>query len=117
MPRPTGPTNPLLQETVTELKQAGFKGDKFLLTLGKELNKPENQKPELSISRLESIAEEGETVAVPGKILGSGLLSKKLTVYAVGFSAFAKRAIEKAGGKALDISEIQKAKTSARILK
>ncbi|MBI4016012.1 MAG: 50S ribosomal protein L18e [Candidatus Aenigmarchaeota archaeon] len=117
MPKPTGPTNPLLQETIRELKQEGFKGDKFLLALGKELNRPENQKPELSVSRLERIAEEGETVAVPGKVLGPGSISKKLTVYASGFSASARKAIEKAGGKALGIEEVKKSKAKIRILK
>jgi large subunit ribosomal protein L15 len=37
--------------------------------------------------------------AEPVKILAKGALSKKLTVHAHGFSALAKEAIEKAGGK------------------
>jgi large subunit ribosomal protein L15 len=41
------------------------------------------------------------------KVLGDGKLSKKLTVSAHGFSASAKSAIEKAGGK-IDVIEIKK---------
>ena len=40
------------------------------------------------------------------KILGDGELSKKLTVSAFAFSASAKQAIEKVGGKALIIKEL-----------
>jgi large subunit ribosomal protein L15 len=40
------------------------------------------------------------------KILGDGVLSKKLTVSADAFSASAIQAIEKAGGKALIIKEL-----------
>jgi len=40
------------------------------------------------------------------KILGEGELSKKLTVSAFAFSASAKQAIEKVGGKALIIKEL-----------
>lgn len=40
------------------------------------------------------------------KILGDGELSKKLTVSAFSFSASAKQAIEKIGGKALIVKEL-----------
>jgi len=45
------------------------------------------------------------------KILGDGTLSKSLTVYAHKFSASAKEAIEKAGGKVVVISEAENEET------
>ncbi len=45
---------------------------------------------------------------VPGKVLGSGPLEKKLVVGAFSFSAAARMKIETAGGEALTIEEFVK---------
>ncbi len=47
------------------------------------------------------------------KVLGSGSLGKKLTVYADAFSQSAKQAIENAGGKAILIKEAGSGGTAA----
>lgn len=56
---------------------------------------------EVNLSRLERHAGENDVVFVPGKVLGSGVITKKLTVGALSFSGTAVRKITAAGGRAL----------------
>ena len=60
-----------------------------------------------SVVDMEVLAEKGLIKVLKGsmglKVLGNGTLTKALTVKAAGFSASAKEAIEKAGGKAEQI--------------
>lgn len=74
--------------------------------VARDLSKPRRQKVEVNISRLEEKAPSDSTVLVPGKVLGSGNLTKKLGVAAFSFSNTAKSAIEKAGGKTMRIDEL-----------
>ncbi|MFY9717873.1 MAG: 50S ribosomal protein L18e [Thermoplasmata archaeon] len=64
----------------------------------------------VNVSALERIATAGETVAVPGKILADGELSKPLTVGAFAFSAGAREKIRAAGGSAVSLHALVKAK-------
>ncbi len=63
--------------------------------------------PEVNISRLSRVGEVS-AVFVPGKVLGTGNLDKKLNVGAFSFSASARSKIERAGGKALSVEEFVK---------
>jgi large subunit ribosomal protein L18e len=60
--------------------------------------------PEVNVARLSRISG-ASAVFVPGKVLGTGVLEKKLNVGAFSFSASAKAKIERAGGKALTVEE------------
>ncbi len=59
----------------------------------------------VSLDRLNTLAEKNQTIvfdfAEPVKVLGSGKLTKNVVVHAQAFSASAREAIERAGGKAL----------------
>lgn len=63
----------------------------------------------LNVGQLERLARPGETIAVPGKLLAEGPLSKRLTVGAFGFSAEARAKIHAAGGTTLSLAELLKA--------
>ncbi len=79
-----------------------------------ELSKPRRQKVEVNLSKLEQYASDDSTVLVPGKVLGAGALSKKVTVAAFSFSGKARQIISAAGGKALSIDGLQKANPEGR---
>ncbi len=64
--------------------------------------------PEVNLSRLESLGDDATTVFVPGKVLGTGSVDRKLTVGAFAFSASARKKIEAAGGKTLTVEEFVK---------
>jgi len=115
MPHRTGPTNVELANLIASLKQEGYKGNKFLARLGKELEKPTRQRREVSLSNINRTAKEGETVVVPGKVL-DGRIEKKVTVACWGISASARKSLEKVGGKVITIQDLVKSGQTARIM-
>jgi large subunit ribosomal protein L18e len=79
-----------------------------------ELSKPRRQKVEVNLSKLDDYAADDATIIVPGKVLGAGAISKKLTVAAFSFSSKARELIGAAGGKAVTIESVQKANPEGR---
>jgi large subunit ribosomal protein L18e len=61
------------------------------------LEKPRRTHAEVNLGRIERYAREDETVVVPGKVLGSGVLQKDVTVAAVDFSGTAETKIQQVG--------------------
>ena len=104
-----GPTNPVLLKAIEGMVSNSVeKQAPIWKTIARDLGKPARQRAEVNISRLERYCKDGETIAVPGKVLASGTLSKKLTVAAWTFSGIAADKIKKAGGKALELEELMK---------
>lgn len=79
-----------------------------------ELSRPRRQRVEVNLSKIDQYAPEDATVIVPGKVLGSGMISKKVTVAAFMFSESAKKLISSAGGKAISIDGLHKANPDGR---
>ena len=103
----TGPTNPQLQTLVEELRQASFKSNVPLWKrLATDLAKPSRNRRAVNLSRIDRFSADGETVVVPGKVLATGDLNKKVTIAAWQFSQQAIEKIEKANSKAVTISSL-----------
>jgi large subunit ribosomal protein L18e len=79
-----------------------------------ELSRPRRQKVEVNLSKLEDYADPDVTVLVPGKVLGSGAVSKKITVAAFSFSESARKLIHENGGKAISIESLHKSNPDGR---
>jgi len=103
--------NPILKKEIERLSQAGVEKPVWK-AVAKGMNRPRRRRYEVNLSKLERFAAQGDTVIVPGIVLGEGELKKRVTVAAVKFSADAKRKIEKAGGKCLSIEEASKMEPS-----
>jgi len=73
----------------------------FSERLARELRRSRRSMREVNLSRIQRHTSDGEVVFVPGKVLGHGFLSKKLTVGAFSFSKTAIQKIAAAGGRAL----------------
>lgn len=100
-------TNPLLVALIQELKAASREhGAALWRDLAERLSRPRKGWAEVNLSRLERHATEGETVVVPGKLLGTGSLSKPLTVAAYQASQTAREKVEAAGGEVLSLREV-----------
>ena len=94
---------------IGELKKLSIEQQvKVWKVIATELERSTRQKREVNVYKLDKFAREGETVIVPGKVLGSGALSKKLTVAALSFSDSAKEKIITNKGEALSIEDIMK---------
>ena len=91
-------TNPRLSSLVAELKAVSRdSGAGVWQDVADRLEKPRRTHAEVNLGRIERYAEEDETVIVPGKVLGSGVLEKNVTVAAVDFSSSARKKIEQVG--------------------
>ncbi|MBD6955075.1 MAG: 50S ribosomal protein L18e [Thermoplasmata archaeon] len=100
-------TNPELISLIRSLKQKSKEENvNIWRDIAERLEKPLRVWPEVNVSRIERYANENDVIIVPGKVLGSGMLKKKVTVSAYRFSREAKEKIENAGGKTLTIEEL-----------
>ncbi len=107
MPKPTGPTNPLLRKLARKLRERGKKLDVMLWReLSERLLRPRRSRAEVNLSHLNRHTREGTTLVVPGKVLAAGKLGHPITVAAFRFSGPARRKIRAAGGKAISIREL-----------
>lgn len=88
------PTNPILIETIETLEEAEAS---FWNDVAENLGKVNRRRPEVNISDIERNTEEGDTVVVPGKVLGSGRLSKDVNVAAFKASKSAQNHINENG--------------------
>lgn len=101
--------NDQVAELIASLKTASIKNEVAIWKrIAVELEKSAQLKREVNIYKLEKNAKDGEVVIVPGKVLGSGVLSKKVTVAALSFSDSAKDKILSAKGEVLSIAELLK---------
>jgi len=100
-------SNPNLVKLIDELLVASAKNEaKVWKDIAERIAKPRRLYAEVNVSKIERYAKDNETIIVPGKVLGSGKINKKVTVAALSFSESAKRKIENAGGKCLTITQL-----------
>ena len=83
------------KKTNSCLAEAIFMAKKGNIELASCLAAPSRTRAEINVGRLGE-AKTSEII-VPGKVLGAGEISKKLTVYAMSFSGQAEEKLKKAG--------------------
>ena len=99
-------TSPRLSSLIAELKAvARESGADVWQDVAQRLEKPRRTHAEVNLGRIERYAREDETVVVPGKVLGSGVLQKGVTVAAVDFSQAAETKIQAADGEPIDLEQ------------
>jgi large subunit ribosomal protein L18e len=102
------------QQLIVSLKTLAIEQDTALWKrVAKELESPSRRRREVNIYKLESYAKDGETIIVPGKILGNGVLSKKITVAALSISQAAQDKISSNNGEVLTIAQLMQANPKA----
>lgn len=72
-----------------------------------DLEKPTRQRRIINVFKINQYANANETIIVPGKVLGSGELTKKVVVAAYNFSDSAYEKI-KSKGEAISINELMR---------
>ncbi len=77
----------------------------------------QKKKAEVNVYKLEKLCNDGDNVIVYGKVLGDGEITKKINVYALGFSKSAKEKIIKAGGNALKIKDLKSIPKGIKIIR
>ncbi|BDR91407.1 50S ribosomal protein L18e [Vulcanisaeta souniana] len=106
-PNPTGPTNMELRMLVRFLRRAANEYKAGIWDYVADLlEKPTRRRVEVNVSKINRFANDGDVVVVPGKVLGYGVLNKKVTIAAWSFSRGALDAIKKAGAEAITIPDL-----------
>ena len=112
MSKRTGTTNPHLKNLVAELKKKAIQdASPFWKRLALDLERPTRNRRAVNLSRINRFTKDNETIVVPGKVLGSGLLDHKITVAAFSFSEGALEKLKKQNCSTLSISELLQTKT------
>lgn len=104
-------TNTLLVDLIHRLRK---EKKPFWKKVAEMLARPRTRKIEVNISKLERYGKEGTTVVIPGKVLGDGQLTKKMTIAAFKFSNSAKKSIAECGGKAITINDLVESKVEPK---
>jgi large subunit ribosomal protein L18e len=100
-------TNLQLLELARLLRKASRdNGAPIWVTISRAISKPRKNIAQVNIRRISRFTKNGETVAVLGKVLGTGVVDHKVTVAALGFSNSAKEKIRIAGGKCFTFLEL-----------
>ncbi|QGA80922.1 50S ribosomal protein L18e [Candidatus Nanohalobium constans] len=87
-------SNPVLLETIEMLQEQDAP---VWSSVAENLGKVNRRRAEVNLSDIERVAEDGETIVVPGKVLGSGYLNKEVNVAAFKASNSAKNQISEEG--------------------
>jgi large subunit ribosomal protein L18e len=101
----TGTTNEQMKNLISELEKSKTP---LWKRVAYELARATRQRRAVNLDRLEKYAKLDETSLVPGKVLASGNLTKKITIAAWQFSKQAEEKIRKAGGFPIMISDLFK---------
>jgi large subunit ribosomal protein L18e len=96
-----------LLKTIKELKTAAKKtGKPIWAALAEELERSKRNRVAVNLSTIERHTGEGEIVAVPGKVLASGILTHPVTVAAFDFSGLAKQKILSSKGEVKSLTQL-----------
>jgi len=73
-----------------------------------ELEKPSRNRRVVNLWKIDKFAKDGELLLVPGKVLGDGVLTKKVTIAAAQFSDEARHKLVASGSTVLSLEEAAK---------
>ena len=100
-------TNPELIEVVKLLKMKANELDAAIWdALAEKLRKSKHSRISVNVSRINRYSTNDETVVVPGKVLGSGVLTHRIHVAAFAFSKQAREKIEGSGGTCMSLQSL-----------
>ena len=82
-------TNPEIVETLLAMKKI-----KEWINIAKIISSSTRKYSSVNLDKIDKETKEGDTIVVPGKILGSGDVTKKLRIVALSFSEQAKNKLK-----------------------
>ncbi|MEM3383413.1 MAG: 50S ribosomal protein L18e [Nitrososphaerales archaeon] len=98
--------NPVFDNTIYTLNKAYKKSKAHIWRAAIEyLLKSRSRRSVVNVGKISRLTKEGDLVLVPGKILGGGIISHKITIGAYSFSEKALWKIQRAGGKTMSLKD------------
>ena len=102
-------TNPeLIKITQTLRRKSQENGAGIWRDIADRLARSRQRRATVNVSHLNRHTKDGETVVIPGKVLGSGKINHPITIAAFTFSEKAKEEILNARGKPLSLLQLVK---------
>jgi len=102
-------TNDHLRNLISDLKALSSKNSANIWKrIASDLERPTRQRREVNLSRINRHAKANETIIIPGKVLSSGSLDKKITIAAWQFSQAALEKIKESKSTPISIEELMK---------
>ncbi|MDX1533620.1 MAG: 50S ribosomal protein L18e [Nitrosopumilaceae archaeon] len=99
--------NQTVQRVAYDLKKASKSNDAPIwLRLSKLAQKPSRARRILNLNKISQLTKEGDVVVVPGKVLGTGNMSHKITLCSFSISNTAANKIIESGGKITTLDEM-----------
>jgi large subunit ribosomal protein L18e len=100
-------TNIHKRKLIRQLEKLSDKTDKAIWEKVAEiLSRSRRKRVAVNIGKINRLANDGEIIIVPGRVLGGGLLEKKLVVIAESFSKTAWQKILDNGGKPYTLYDV-----------
>lgn len=100
-------TNPIVLHMARDLKHASTKNDAPIWSKMAELAlKPSSIRRTINVNKINEFTKEGDVIFHPGKVLGMGTISHKITVSSFSISNTAAKKITEAGGMIISYKEI-----------
>ena len=102
-------TNPELIKLIRALRKKSRESEvEIWRYIADRLSRSKGRRVAVNVSRLNRYTKGGETVAVPGKVLGAGIVDHPINVAAFVFSDQARSKVLRAKGKCLSILDLMK---------
>jgi large subunit ribosomal protein L18e len=101
--------NQVVQRLAYDLKKASKSNDAPIwLKLSKLALKPSQARRVLNLNKIGQLTKDGDVIVVPGKVLGTGNISHKITLCSFAISNTAATKIIESGGKISNFEEMTK---------
>lgn len=95
------------QKLANAMKKLAKENDsRFWKDIAERLEKSKDRIVEVNVGRISRYAGTGDTVVVPGVVLGSGDIDEPISVAALYFSETARKKITEAGGRILSLEDL-----------
>ncbi len=100
-------TNQLVMQMARDLKKASTKNDAPLWSRLAELAlKPSSARRTINLKRIDQLTKDNDVVVFPGKVLGTGSMSHKITLFSFSISNSAASKIIESGGKIVGFTDV-----------
>ena len=102
-------TNQIVVRMASDLKKASTKNDAPIWgKLAEYALKPSIARRDINLNRINELTKDNDTVVFPGKVLGTGNISHKITLFSFSISNSAAAKIVEKGGKLITHSDLIK---------
>ena len=100
-------TSQVVIHMAKDLKKASIKNDAAIWgKLAEYALKPSIARRDLNLNRIDQLTKENDIVVFPGKVLGTGNISHKITLFSFSISNSAAAKIIEKGGKLITYSDL-----------